>query len=109
MALFRSKKLEKYKEAEEWGRISEGILDKTKESNGWERERELFYNLMKDKKIKNKYEDQFIAVYNDEIIDHDVNEISLVKRVYSKFGYKEIYFGKVGNDEEIEVPSPEVG
>jgi len=67
------------------------------------------FEQIKLRLLKTKeYLNEFIAVHNGEIVDHDENNVDLAKRVYEKYGYIPIYMGKVEREESIkDIPSPE--
>lgn len=50
---------------------------------------------------------KFVAILEEEIIDLDEDEKSLLRRVYQTYGYVPVYIQKVEEEETIEeVPSP---
>lgn len=50
---------------------------------------------------------KFVAIADEEVIDFNEDEKTLLKRVYQKYGYIPVYIQKVEEEEIIEeVPSP---
>lgn len=59
------------------------------------------------KKILSKYQDKYIAILKNRVIDSDEDFGRLAKRVYNKLGYRPIYMPKVVDEMPIiHVPSP---
>lgn len=59
--------------------------------------------------ILEKYRGNFIAILDNEIVDHDRNFSELAKRVYEKFGYQAIYMPFVQSEPAVlRIPSPRV-
>lgn len=57
--------------------------------------------------LETGYENKFVAVFRERIVDSDENKGKLAKRVYGKYGYVPIYIGKVQRKRRIvEIPSP---
>ncbi|GFP43604.1 hypothetical protein HKBW3C_02734, partial [Candidatus Hakubella thermalkaliphila] len=53
------------------------------------------------------YDNKYVAILDNKIVDSDEDFSSLAKRVYAKFGYRAIYMPKVTREEEvIHIPSP---
>jgi len=55
----------------------------------FEAEKKTFW-AMRDQ-LLDKYEGQYVAVYQGRIVDHDDDKIRLGLRVYQQFGYQPIY------------------
>ena len=54
-----------------------------------------------------EYEDRFIAIIDDKVVDSDVDRIALAHRVYEKHGYKAIYMPKVERTPRVvRIPTP---
>lgn len=54
-----------------------------------------------------EYENKFIAIVNNEVVDSDEDFPALAKRVYKKFGYKDIFMPKLTKEREIlHIPTP---
>lgn len=53
--------------------------------------------LMKDSTLHGKY----IAFLNGQVVDDDVNEKSLLDRVYKKYGYVSVLIEKLGEELEF--------
>ena len=61
------------------------------------------------RKLLDKYEGKYIAILNRGIIDADDDFSLLAERVYSRYGYKDIYLPKVERKRTIlHVPTPQV-
>ena len=61
------------------------------------------------RKLLDKYEGKYIAVLNREVIDADDDFSLLAERVYSRYGYKDIYMPKVDRKGTIlHIPAPHV-
>ncbi len=41
--------------------------------------------------FQKRYEDQFIAIWEERVVDHDADRSRLADRVYKRFGYVPIY------------------
>lgn len=60
--------------------------------------------------ILEKYRGNFIAIFDNTVVDHDRNFSELAKRVYEKFGYQTIYIPFVESEPAVlRIPSPRVG
>lgn len=60
--------------------------------------------------ILEKYRDNFIAILDNTVVDHDREFSELAKRVYEKFGYQTIYMPFVESEPSVlRIPSPRVG
>jgi cell division protein FtsA len=60
-------------------------------------------------KLVAKYEGKYIAILNREVIDADDDFSLLAERVYSRYGYKDIYMPKVERKRAIlHIPTPHV-
>jgi len=61
------------------------------------------------RKLLDKYEGKYIAILNREVIDADDDFSLLAERVYSRYGYKDMYLPKVERKGTIlNVPTPHV-
>lgn len=45
--------------------------------------------------------DQYVAIFNQQIIDKDSDKVKLMKRVYAREGYKPILFKKVSSEKRV--------
>lgn len=61
-----------------------------------DREQGFFERVHTD--LKKNYLGQHVAIHQEQLIDHDSNLDSLVKRVQDKFGRMPILFALVGNE-----------
>jgi cell division protein FtsZ len=60
------------------------------------------------RKLLDKYEGKYIAILNKEVIDADDDFSLLAERVYSRYGYKDIYLPKVERGGTIlHIPTPQ--
>lgn len=60
--------------------------------------------------ILEKYRGNFIAIFDNTVVDHDRNFSELANRVYGKFGYQTIYMPFVESEPAVlRIPSPRVG
>jgi hypothetical protein len=60
-------------------------------------------------KLLSKYEGKYIAILNGEVVDADGDFSILAERVYSRYGYKDIYMPKVERKKTIlHIPTPHV-
>ena len=52
------------------------------------------------------YEGKYIALVNRQVVDSDPDFSRLAERVYSKFGYRDIFMPKVEEPRVLNMPSP---
>lgn len=65
------------------------------------------YFLQNKEEIVGDYNNKYVAILDNKIVDSDEDFSSLAKRVYAEFGYRAIYMPKATKEEEIiHVPSP---
>jgi PHD/YefM family antitoxin component YafN of YafNO toxin-antitoxin module len=96
--------IEKYREFITW---QESRTKKHRQLSALQREREAFLQL-RDQLLKT-HGGQFVAVLDGQVVDSDVDNCELARRVYSKFGYVPIYIQKVEEKPTgYDIPSPEV-
>ena len=82
----------------------------SKDQRIWKKERNAFAMMKNVLLVEEKYKGKFVAIHGEKIVDYDVDDRTLAKRVYEKYGYRPIYFGRVTEEiKAIEVPSPEYG
>ena len=67
----------------------------------WEREYEAFKRLLPQ--LLPSYRGQYVAIHDERVVDSDPDEIALIQRVHSRYGYVPIHVDKV-NDQP---PRPE--
>jgi len=73
----------------------------------FEKAKEFFQNNKSD--IISKYNNRYIAIIGNEIIDSDETFSNLAERVYDKFGYRPIYMPKATAESRvIHLPSPRI-
>ncbi|MBI5649091.1 MAG: hypothetical protein HZC40_01365 [Chloroflexi bacterium] len=65
-----------------------------------QREQEAYRTLHPE--LKTKYLGQSVAIYNGEMIDHDADVMTLVRRVRERFGRAPILFCEVEEEPERE-------
>lgn len=56
-------------------------------------------------KLRKIYKDMYVAILNDQVIDSDINRVTLAERVYSKYGYKPIFMPFIGKEKVLEMMS----
>ncbi len=44
-----------------------------------------------------QYPNEFVAVHDEQVIDHDADDIALIQRVHSRIGYVPIYVGRAAD------------
>jgi cell division protein FtsZ len=60
-------------------------------------------------KLLDKYEGKYIAILNREVIDADDDFSRLAKKVYRRYGYKDIYMPRVERERVIlHIPTPQI-
>jgi PHD/YefM family antitoxin component YafN of YafNO toxin-antitoxin module len=73
----------------------------------FERERKAYDQL--EPKLIPEYEGLYVAIRDGQVIDSDSDEMTLVMRVYEKFGYGPMYVRKVGAPLPVRrLPSPRI-
>ena len=72
----------------------------------WQRERAAFWRLAPS--LLSKYRGQYVAIHEEDVVDHGADQIELALRVYARFGYVPIYVGPVSDrpPRVLRVPSP---
>lgn len=56
-----------------------------------------------------KYQDKYIAIFNNKVVDSSKNFSKLASRVYKKYGYQTIYMPFVTAKEKVvKIPSPRI-
>ncbi|MCK4354175.1 MAG: cell division protein FtsA [Dehalococcoidia bacterium] len=82
-------------------------VKRPREVNGFPKARAFFES--NHNKLLAKYEGKYIAILNREVIDADDDFSLLAERVYSRYGYKDIYMPKVERKGTIlHIPTPQV-
>lgn len=96
--------IETYREFVAW---QESRTERRRQLAALQKEREAFYQL-RDQLLKT-HRGQFVAVLGGQVVDSDVDNCELARRVYHKFGYVPIYIQKVEEKPRVyDIPSPEV-
>ena len=73
----------------------------------FEREKNFFGKLKKILFNDRTYANKFIAIIDDKIVDSDYDRSMLAERVYTKYGYVQLFIGKVVKQEIYrKLPSP---
>lgn len=58
-------------------------------------------------KIRKKYPEQFVAIKDGKVVDHDVNEVKLHEKIYQKYGQQSVLIRHVDyQPQAVELPSP---
>ena len=86
--------------------IAEISLDKQISLNEIAWEKILFSKKKKELLNNSEFYGKYVAVKNGEIIDSDVDQDSLLKRVYKKLGYVQILIEKIEKEELEYTTSP---
>jgi hypothetical protein len=74
---------------------------------GFESERSSFEELAP--KLRERYDEVFVAVHRGEVVDSDADFQALVGRFFERYGDAPVYFGYVGQRKPIlRVSSPSV-
>jgi cyclopropane fatty-acyl-phospholipid synthase-like methyltransferase len=61
------------------------------------------------KELLNKYQNKYIAIFNNKVMGSDKNFSKLAERIYKKFGYQTIYMPFVSVQKRIfKIPSPRI-
>lgn len=90
--------------------VEKQIIINQEDLEVWEKEKNAFAMMKKFLLSEENYKGKFVAIYGGKIVDHDADDRELAKRVYEKYGYHPIYFGRVTEEIKIiELPSPEYG
>jgi hypothetical protein len=76
--------------------------------SSFEDERKAFLNIRAELEADSRYRGKHVAVFGGSIVDSDEDVRELARRAYQKYGYKPIYFGFVGPERIVELPSPEL-
>jgi hypothetical protein len=75
-------------------------------SDKWQREFQEFLRLKP--RLLEKYDGQYVAVHEGQVVDSGPDQVELAMRVYSKHGYCPIYVGLVTDQPEpmYRIPTP---
>lgn len=65
-----------------------------------EREHQAFLRLLPE--LLKTHRGKHVAIHDGQVVDHDTDDIALIKRVYEKIGYVPIYVGLVVESQRIE-------
>jgi len=72
------------------------------------REAKVFFQANREKLLA-EYEGKYIAILGGKVMDTDEDFSVLAERVYSRYGYKDIYMPKVERKETIlHIPTPQI-
>lgn len=74
----------------------------------FDEERAAFEGMKDSLLMNDTLRGKHVAVLHGKVVDSDANRNSLIERAYKKHGYVPIFFGFVGAERTVEVPSPEV-
>ena len=59
--------------------------------------------------LMRRYAGEFVAVYLNRVVGHDVDDENLARRMFEKLGDVPFYIGKVDKEPTVyELPSPEL-
>lgn len=88
-----------WREAEERRKRQQAIQE------AFERERAAYAQL--EESLRPQYEGLYVAIRGGQVVDSDADELTLITRVYERFGYGSMYVRKVGAPLPVmRVPSP---
>ena len=71
-------------------------------------ERAIDYFDINRSEIEKAFQDRFVAIWEDTIIDSDADFSELAGRVYGQYGYVPIYMPFVGRRPKARIHSPKV-
>jgi hypothetical protein len=75
--------------------------------SGFETERSAFEGLAD--KLRERYNEAFVAVHRGDVVDSDTDLQALVARFFERYGEVPVYFGYVGKRQPtLQVSSPSV-
>jgi hypothetical protein len=75
--------------------------------SGFETERSAFEGLAP--KLRERYDEAFVAVHRGDVVDSDTDLHALVARFFERYGEVPVYFGYVGKRQPtLQVSSPSV-
>jgi len=74
----------------------------------FEEERRAFLSMRAQLEADPRYAGKYVAVLGGAVVDSDEDPRELARRTYGKHGYTPIYFGFVGPERVVELPSPEL-
>jgi PHD/YefM family antitoxin component YafN of YafNO toxin-antitoxin module len=95
--------IEKYQEFVAWQESDE----RCQQLSALQKERDAFHQLRGQ--LLKTHLGQFVAILNGQVVDSDVDNCELARRVYDKFGYVPIYIQRVEEKPTVyDIPSPEV-
>ena len=90
-----------WREAEERRKRRQAIQE------AFERERVAYAQL--EESLRPQYEGLYVAIRGGQVVDSDADELTLITRVYERFGYGPMYVRKVGAPlPVVRIPSPRV-
>lgn len=90
-----------------YGRKAVGLGKLVREIAGFEEAKGFFE--AKREKLLEKYGGSYIAILEGEVADADDDFSTLAERVYSRYGYKDIYMPKVERERAIlHIPTPQI-
>jgi hypothetical protein len=71
-------------------------------------EQEQQWWLQQPLSFRAQYEGQYIAVYNQKLLDHDVDETALFQRIRAKYGKQPVLIMPAEGPQEIIIYSPRI-
>jgi PHD/YefM family antitoxin component YafN of YafNO toxin-antitoxin module len=86
--------LAEYEAFQAWQETQDRERRRQADLEALEREREAYERL--EPELLSLYKGQYVAIREGQAIDSDPNEMTLVQRVYEKFGYGPMYVREVG-------------
>jgi hypothetical protein len=74
----------------------------------FEKNRDSFLTMKETLLLNRDYVNKFVAVIDGKIADSDYDRSALAERVYTRYGYIQLFIGKVEQQKRYkELPSPE--
>lgn len=76
--------------------------------SSFEDERSAFVKMRAQLEGDPSYRGKYVAVLGGTVVGVDDDMRELARRAYAKYGYRPIYFGFLGPERVVELPSPEL-
>ncbi|MFQ5340060.1 MAG: type II toxin-antitoxin system Phd/YefM family antitoxin [Anaerolineae bacterium] len=88
-----------------WREAEERRKRRQATQKAFERERAAYAQL--EESLRPQYEGLYVAIRGGQVVDSDADELTLITRVYERFGHGPMYVRKVGAPlPVVRVPSP---
>jgi hypothetical protein len=90
-----------------YGRKAVDLGELVREIAGFE-EAKVFFEAKREK-LLDKYGGSYIAILEGKVVDVDDDFSTLAERVYSRYGYRDVYMPRVQRKERIlHIPTPQI-